>query len=102
MGGKVMIREKIFISHATPEDTEFAVWLASKLELFGYKTWVDANSLAPADDFWNTIESAIRNEAIRFVFVATKESIHKDGVKKELAVADRVRKNIENFIIPSF
>ncbi len=97
------MRNKIFISHATPDDNEFAAWLATKLELHGYDVWVDINELNPAADFWKTIESTIRNEAVKFLFVATKISTSgtRDGVIKELAVADQIRKNIDpEFIVP--
>lgn len=96
------MRDILFISHATPVDNDFAVWLATKLELLGYKVWIDVNSLNPAADFWNTIEKVIRDDAAKFIFIATKESIsgNRDGVAKELAVADRVRRIIPEFIIP--
>ena len=100
--GSDIVRELIFISHATPNDNEFAVWLATKLELLGYKVWVDVKELSPAVDFWSTIERTIREDTIKFVFVATKESTsgNRDGVMKELAVADRIKRNIDEFIIP--
>ena len=37
------MKDTIFISHATPTDNIFAAWLATKLELCGYKVWVDIN-----------------------------------------------------------
>lgn len=97
-----MEKETLFISHATPADNTFAVWLATKLELCGYKVWVDVNNLSPSVDFWNTIESTIRNEAIKFIFVTSNNSIcsGRDGVQKELAVADRIRKQNPNFVVP--
>lgn len=96
------IRETIFISHATPDDNTFAAWLATKLELCGYKVWIDLNNLSPSVDFWNTIDNTIRNEAVKFVFVISKHSVdsNRDGVKKELAVADRVKKQFSDFIVP--
>jgi hypothetical protein len=97
------MRTKLFISHATPTDNTFAAWLAAKLELHSYETWVDVNNLDPSVDFWKTIESTIREESAKFLFVATRESVSgkRDGINKELAVADRVRKGeLENFIVP--
>ncbi len=96
------MKDTIFISHATPSDNTFAVWLATKLELCGYKVWVDVNNLPPSVDFWNTIDHTIRNEAIKFIFVLSKASIdsNRDGVQKELAVADKVRRQASNFIVP--
>lgn len=96
------MKEVVFISHATPNDNLFAIWLATKLELCGYKVWVDVNNLSPSVDFWNTIDNTIRNEAIKFVFVTSRTSIDfkRDGVQKELAVADKVRRATPQFIVP--
>ena len=96
------MKDTIFISHATPDDNVFATWLATKLELFGYKVWVDVNDLDPSVDFWDTINKTIREEAIKFVFITSKSSCdpNRDGVKKELAVADKMRKVNPNFIVP--
>lgn len=96
------MKDTVFISHATPTDNTFAVWLATKLELCGYKVWIDINNLSPSVDFWNTIDQTIRNEAVKFIFVMSNASIdpNRDGVRKELAVADKVRRQNANFIIP--
>ena len=94
------MKDTIFISHATPTDNIFATWLATKLELCGYKVWVDLNDLAPSVDFWNTIDQTIRNNAVKFIFVMSNASIdpNRDGVQKELAVADKIRRQNPNFI----
>ena len=65
------MKDTIFISHATPDDNIFAAWLATKLELCGYKVWVDLNNLNPSVDFWETIDKTIREDAIKFIFVTT-------------------------------
>ena len=59
------MRDTIFISHATPEDNEFTIWLASRLELLGFKVWVDKNKLIGGETFWNDIESAITDKAAK-------------------------------------
>lgn len=53
------MRDTIFISHATPEDNEFTIWLASRLELLGYKVWIDKNELLGGEVFWADIEDVI-------------------------------------------
>ena len=95
------MKDVVFISHATPNDNLFATWLATKLELCGYKVWVDVNNLSPSVDFWNTIDNLIRNEAVKFVFVASKTSVDnsRDGVQKELAIADKIRRSTPQFIV---
>ena len=96
------MKDTVFISHATPDDNIFAAWLATKLELCGYKVWVDLNNLNPSVDFWETIDKTIRENTIKFIFIASKTSCdaRRDGIKKELAVADRMKREIPNFILP--
>lgn len=95
-----MMREAIFISHATPEDNNFVSWLGSKLELAGYKVWHDLARLKGGDYFWDKIEAAIRNDSFRFVAVVSKVAVGKQGVKNEWAVADTVERSVPGFIIP--
>ena len=94
-------RETVFISHAAPEDNEFALWLASKLALAGYKVWVDRQRLRGGDDFWDDIDRVLRNEAIKQIVVFTRH-VSKPGVKKELAIGGIVAGKIKDkkFIIP--
>jgi len=91
--------QKIFISHATPEDNYFAGWLASKLSLQGYNVWCDLEQLKGGEDFWEEVENTIRTQSAKFIFVISDASISKNGTRKELAVADRIR-NRGDFIIP--
>lgn len=95
-----MMREAIFISHATPEDNEFVRWLGSKLELTGYQVWHDLARLKGGDYFWDKIEAAIRNESFRFVAVVSKVALGKQGVKNEWAVADTIERSVPGFVIP--
>jgi hypothetical protein len=91
-------KETIFISHSTPEDNMFTLWLSSRLSLLGYSVWIDLKNLGGGDDSWGKIEKLIREETIKFIFVVSHHSIKKQGTLKELALADRLR--IDNFIIP--
>lgn len=92
-------KSTIFISHANPEDNYFATWLATKLSLLGYGVWCDTEELKGGEDFWRDIEQTIRTQTIKFLFVITHRSLEKDGTRKELAVADRI-KDRGDFIIP--
>lgn len=107
------MRSKIFISHATPEDNDFTIWLASRLELLGYEVWIDKNGLVGGEKFWETIDNVIRNEAVKFLLVYSKNIFQKDndgnpiagklkdGVYKEYSFAESIGKqnNINDFII---
>lgn len=94
----------IFISHATPEDNYFAVWLAAKLKVLGYEAWVDLDDLRAGDSFYTVIQPKIEREAAKFVAVNTRDYIRKSqdqhsGVSRELNCAVTV-KDVSNFIIP--
>ena len=50
----------LFISHANPEDNEFAQWLALQLAKCGYPVWCDLTKLLGGETFWSDIEEALR------------------------------------------
>jgi len=94
-------RTTLFVTHATPDDNEFALWLSSKLAMAGYRVWVDRRRLRGGDDAWDEIDRILRTEAIKQLIVFTRH-ITKPGVKKELAIGDVVRKRVPDpkFMIP--
>lgn len=96
------MRNKIFISHATPDDNDFTKWLALKLIGLGYEVWCDILFLDKGVDFWSNIEKVIREDTCKFLLVSTSYSNQREGVLKELAVAAKVKKQLkdETFIIP--
>ncbi len=95
-------RSKIFISHATPDDNDFAVWLASRLSMAGYDVWIDAQALLGGEDFWRVIESAIRTDCVKFVVALSPVSVTRQGVLDEIALARTVGRGLKDngFIIP--
>jgi hypothetical protein len=102
-----MNRNIIFISHATPQDNEFSIWLASRLEMLGYKIWLDKNYLLGGEKIWQTIQNIIRNESAKLLLVCSNNIIDvngnlKDGINKEMLFAEGIAKEhkIEDFIIP--
>ena len=92
----------MFISHANPEDNVFAQWLALKLAGLGYCAWSDVTRLLGGEDFWRDIESAIRQHAIKVLYVLSHSSNQREGTLQELKVAHDVRKTqpLSDFIIP--
>lgn len=101
-----MERSTIFVSHATPEDNEFSIWIASRLEMLGYKTWIDKDGLLGGERFWATIQKAIDN-SIKVLFVYSKNIVTKDGVLKqgiedEITYAKSIasQHGLQDFIIP--
>lgn len=107
------MRNKIFISHATPEDNDFTIWLTSRLKLLGYDVWIDNDGLFGGEKFWEDIDDIIRNKAIKFLLVYSKNIFQKDnsgnptagklkdGVYKEFSFAESIGKEygIGDFII---
>ena len=95
-------RDVVFVSHANPEDNAFATWLTLRLTREGYRVWCDVANLMGGDDFWNNIETSIRQRTRKFVFVLTHTSNRKQGPLQELAVATGVARQLHEagFVIP--
>jgi hypothetical protein len=104
-------RDVIFISHATPDDNEFARddnefarWLGTRLTGYGYKVWADIFDLAGGTPFWISIEDAIRKKSVKVISVVSRASCDpgRSGVRNEISVADAVKKSLKDdgFIIP--
>lgn len=95
-------REIIFISHATPNDNEFVIWLASRLNNMGYKIWVDVEKLKGGETFWDDIQKVIKEEAIKVIVVLSKDSVTKQGVLNEISHSLNVEREygLQNFILP--
>ena len=87
------MRNKIFISHATPDDNDFTRWLALKLIALGYEVWCDILFLDKGGDFWKDINNAIREDSIKFLLVTSSISVNREGVLKELADRKSTRLN---------
>ena len=68
-GNSVQERNSIFISHATPEDNDFTIWLASRLQAYGYNVWIDKQALLGGEKFWQEIDQVIRHKARKFLMV---------------------------------
>lgn len=93
-------QNRVFLSHATPEDNEFTRWLAAKLSIAGYDVWCDFDELKGGDIHWDKIETTIRHDTYRLIAIVSPASYLKDGVKKEWALAATIEKQRPGFIIP--
>ncbi|HKR06408.1 MAG TPA: toll/interleukin-1 receptor domain-containing protein [Bacteroidia bacterium] len=95
------MRNKIFISHANPDDNDQARWLGIQLMTHGYEVWCDVFNLRGGDKFWKEIESEIRNNTCKFLYILTNGSNQKEGCLNELSVAEAVEKEADDkrFII---
>lgn len=67
----------VFISHANPEDNEFASWLGTRLTAAGYKVWADVLNLLGGETFWRDIGNAIKEEAAVVIVALSTRRIRK-------------------------
>lgn len=95
-------RDSIFISHATPEDNAFTLWLGGHLTALGYRVFADVLRLKGGDDWERVLEDAIRNRTKRFLLVGTPGGVQKQGVRNEITLAIETAKRIkeDGFIVP--
>lgn len=97
-------RDILFISHALPEDNEFVLWLASRLRNEGYQVWCELNEIHGGEHFWKKIQPIIRNQAAKFIFVASHVSVSEEkiGVREEWDYAKAIEREfrLNEFIIP--
>ncbi len=95
-------RDLVFISHANPQDNAFALWLASRLACAGFATWSDVTRLLGGEEFWDSIEEAIRKHAAKVVVVLSQDAQVKKGVLDEINLAVSVERasSLDGFVIP--
>ena len=95
-------RDMLFVSHANPEDNEFARWITLQLANHGYGIWCDLTKLLGGERFWDDIEEAIRQRTAKFLYVLSKASNIKDSPRDELELAfkERRRGDLGDFIMP--
>lgn len=100
--GPEQTRGLLFLSHATPEDNEFAEWLATQLVNAGYMVWCDVTKLLGGEKFWSDIEEAIQDHSFRFLFASTRHSNAKAGTLRELELAFQAAEEhcLKDFIVP--
>jgi hypothetical protein len=97
------MRDVVFLSHANPEDNEFALWLALQLANEGYRVWCDLTQLLGGEDFWHDAETAIRERTAKLIYILSRASNAKEGPLQELQVAKNIARdgNLPEFIIPA-
>ena len=96
------IRETVFISKATPEDDEFVLWLAPRLEAEGYTVFADILSLEPGDRWRKRVTDTLQNRANKMLLCCRNATLTKNGVQEEIGIAEDLVKELNDprFIIP--
>jgi len=97
-----IVRKLVFVSHANPEQNDFARWLSAQLANAGYEVWSDVTKLIGGELFWDNIEDAIRNHTAKVLVAVSKDANTKQGVLDEVNLAVTVERkyNLPQFVIP--
>lgn len=95
-------RRFIFISHANPEDNEFAIWLGTRLTTAGYEVWTDVLKPLGGKAIWIDIGKTIKKETAVVIVALSRTSYKKDGVLNEIALSVETSRNLnkQQFVIP--
>jgi hypothetical protein len=95
-------REILFISKATPEDDEFVLWLAPRLEAAGYAVFADILTLEPGDRWRRQVTDTLQNKAVKMLLCCRDATLNKNGVQEEIGIAEDLVKELKDsrFIIP--
>lgn len=95
-------RTRVFLSHANPHDNILTAWLGSRLAAAGYQVWSDLDCLRGGERIWPTIQSAIRDETSKFIFLGSRKSAESTGVLNEVheALSTGKRLGDPNFVLP--
>lgn len=92
----------MFISKATPEDDDFVLWLAPRLEAAGYTVFADIITLEPGDRWRKEITATLQNNAVKILLCCRDATLNKNGVQEEIGIASDLVKELSDprFIIP--
>lgn len=95
-------RDILFISKGTPEDDDFVLWLAPRLEAQGYKIFADILSLEPGDRWRREITDTLQNRAAKMLLCCRDVTLAKTGVQEEIGIALDLTKELTDarFILP--
>jgi hypothetical protein len=95
-------RSIVFVSKATPEDDDFVLWLAPRLEAAGYIVFADILSIDPGDRWRKEITDTLQNKAVKMLLCCRDATLNKPGVQEEIGIASDLVKELKDrrFIIP--
>lgn len=95
-------RNLLFVSHANPEDNEFARWITLRLAAEGYPVFCEIVNFLGGEDPWRDVDKIIRQNTTKFLFVQSKTAMEKDGTRRELNLAYQIarKEGLKDFIIP--
>lgn len=95
-------RDVIFISKATPDDDDFALWLAPRLEAAGYVVFADILCLQAGGRWRKELTETLQNRAVKMLLCCQDSTLDKNGVQEEIGIAEDLARELSDprFIIP--
>jgi hypothetical protein len=84
---------KVFISYSRLDASETANTIHTYLKECGHKVFIDTSDIRGGDEWRNTIEKNISDSDI-FVLIVSRSAYRRPEVKKELELADNMKKRI--------
>jgi hypothetical protein len=92
----------LFISKGTPEDDDFVLWLAPRLEAQGYRIFADILTLEAGDRWRREITGTLQTKAFKMLLCCRDATLAKAGVQEEIGIAEDLAKELKDprFIIP--
>ncbi len=99
---ETLARDVIFLIKSSPDDDEFALWLAPKLEAEGYHVFADILTLQPGDRWRREINRALEHRAAKVLLVCRNATLDDQAVQDDIDIALDVAKRLDDqrFIIP--
>lgn len=96
-------QDTVFILKSSfPEDDEFALWLAPKLEAEGYRVFADILTLEPGDRWRREIGRALEIRAVKVLLICRNTTSDDQSVQDDIDIALDVARarGDKRFIIP--
>ncbi|MBK6289531.1 MAG: toll/interleukin-1 receptor domain-containing protein [Gammaproteobacteria bacterium] len=75
-------RDVLFISKATPEDDEFVLWIAPRLEAAGYSVFADILSLEPGERWRKTLTNTLQDRAVKMLLCCRDVTLNKEESRR--------------------
>lgn len=95
-------RKLVFISKGTPDDDDFTLWLAPRLEAAGYEVFADILCLKYGDRWRKVLTDTLYDQACKMLLCCKDSTLSKTGVLEEIDIANRLVRELgdERFIVP--
>lgn len=96
------VRDLVFISKGTPDDDDFALWLAPRLEAAGYTVFADILCLKYGDRWRKVLTDTLYDRASKMLLCCKSSTLAKEGVLEEIEIAGRLSRELSDprFMIP--